>query len=138
MSVLAGFSNISKVPELRRRVVFTMAMLAVFRIGAFVDLGARVELLEHAHVDGRNDVAVVLLEAALRKTTRERGLAAFEPRLERGATGELALLTAASRLAETGADAAALAKLAARCAFGLRELAECISHCPPPRRSRGA
>ena len=38
MSVLAGFSNISKVPELRRRVVFTMAMLAVFRIGAFVTI----------------------------------------------------------------------------------------------------
>ena len=38
MSVLAGFSNITKVPELRRRVVFTMAMLAVFRIGAFVTI----------------------------------------------------------------------------------------------------
>jgi len=38
MSVLAGFSNISKVPELRRRVIFTFAMLAVFRIGAFVTI----------------------------------------------------------------------------------------------------
>src|SRR6476620_414659 len=38
MSVLAGLSNIGKVPELRRRVVFTMAMLAVFRIGAFVTI----------------------------------------------------------------------------------------------------
>jgi len=38
MSVLAGLSNINKVPELRRRVVFMMAMLAVFRIGAFVTI----------------------------------------------------------------------------------------------------
>src|SRR5215212_2970106 len=38
MSVLAGFANINKVPELRRRVLFTMAMLAVFRIGAFVTI----------------------------------------------------------------------------------------------------
>ena len=38
MSVLAGFSNITKVPELRRRVVFTLAMLAVYRIGAFVTI----------------------------------------------------------------------------------------------------
>ena len=38
MSVFAGFSNINKVPELRRRVILTMAMLAVFRIGAFVTI----------------------------------------------------------------------------------------------------
>lgn len=38
MSVLAGFANISKVPELRRRVIYTMAMLAVFRIGSFVTI----------------------------------------------------------------------------------------------------
>jgi preprotein translocase subunit SecY len=38
MSALGGFANISKVPELRRRVVFTLAMLAVFRIGAFVTI----------------------------------------------------------------------------------------------------
>lgn len=30
------FSNISKVPELKRRLLFTVAMLAVFRIGVFV------------------------------------------------------------------------------------------------------
>ncbi|HVJ94168.1 MAG TPA: preprotein translocase subunit SecY [Labilithrix sp.] len=38
MSVLAGFANINKVPELRRRVLFTLAMLAVYRIGAFVTI----------------------------------------------------------------------------------------------------
>ena len=38
MSVLAGLSNIGKVPELRRRVLFTLAMMAVYRIGAFVTI----------------------------------------------------------------------------------------------------
>src|SRR5262245_5832964 len=38
MSVFAGFANIGKVPELRRRVLFTLVMLAVYRIGAFVTI----------------------------------------------------------------------------------------------------
>jgi len=38
MSALAGFANISKVPELRRRVLFTLGMLAVYRIGSFVTI----------------------------------------------------------------------------------------------------
>jgi preprotein translocase subunit SecY len=38
VSFLAGFSNINKVPELRRRVLFTLVMLAVYRIGAFVTI----------------------------------------------------------------------------------------------------
>src|SRR6476620_9009888 len=38
MSVLAGLSNIGKVPELRRRVLFTLGLLAVYRIGAFVTI----------------------------------------------------------------------------------------------------
>jgi preprotein translocase subunit SecY len=36
MSTLAGISNFHKVPELRRRVLFTLGMLAVYRIGVFV------------------------------------------------------------------------------------------------------
>jgi preprotein translocase subunit SecY len=38
MNLFAGFSNIGKVPELRRRVIFTLLMLAVYRIGAFVTI----------------------------------------------------------------------------------------------------
>ncbi len=38
MSALAGFANINKVPELRRRVLFTLGMLAVYRIGSFVTI----------------------------------------------------------------------------------------------------
>jgi preprotein translocase subunit SecY len=34
--VAGTFSNIGKVPELRRRILFTLAMLAVYRIGVFV------------------------------------------------------------------------------------------------------
>jgi len=36
MATLAGISNFHKVPELRRRVIFTLGMLAVYRVGAFV------------------------------------------------------------------------------------------------------
>ena len=36
MAVLGGFSNIGKVPELRKRVIFTLFMLAIYRIGVFV------------------------------------------------------------------------------------------------------
>lgn len=34
--MLDGFSNASRIPELRRRLVFTAAMLAVFRLGVAV------------------------------------------------------------------------------------------------------
>jgi preprotein translocase subunit SecY len=36
MSVFSGFSSIGKIPELRRRVIFTLALLAVYRFGVFV------------------------------------------------------------------------------------------------------
>jgi preprotein translocase subunit SecY len=32
----SGFQNIGKIPELRRRILFTVSLLAVYRIGAFV------------------------------------------------------------------------------------------------------
>src|SRR5271156_1922415 len=36
MSVLSAFANIGKVPGLRRRILFTLGLLAVYRIGVFV------------------------------------------------------------------------------------------------------
>jgi len=36
MAVFQGFSNIFKVPELRRRVAFTLGLIAVYRVGVFV------------------------------------------------------------------------------------------------------
>jgi len=36
MATLAGIANFHKVPELRRRVIFTLVMLAVYRVGIFV------------------------------------------------------------------------------------------------------
>src|SRR5450755_4812259 len=38
MSLFSGFANIGKVPELRKRVLFTLGMLAVYRIGVFVTI----------------------------------------------------------------------------------------------------
>ncbi|MEN2986601.1 MAG: preprotein translocase subunit SecY, partial [Thermodesulfovibrionaceae bacterium] len=36
MGVITAFRNILKIPELRARVLFTLAMLAVYRIGAHI------------------------------------------------------------------------------------------------------
>src|SRR6185369_16865799 len=36
MAVFEGFSNITKVPELRRRIAFTLIIVAIYRIGVFV------------------------------------------------------------------------------------------------------
>jgi preprotein translocase subunit SecY len=36
--VASGFANIGKIPELRRRILFTIALLAVYRIGIFVSV----------------------------------------------------------------------------------------------------
>jgi preprotein translocase subunit SecY len=38
MSAFSGFANIGKVPELRRRLLFTLGMLAVYRVGVFVTI----------------------------------------------------------------------------------------------------
>src|SRR3984885_12810360 len=38
MASLAGFANITKVPELRKRLLFTLGMLAVYRVGVFVTI----------------------------------------------------------------------------------------------------
>ncbi len=36
MSLLGRFSNIGKVPELRKRIAFTLLVIAVYRVGAFI------------------------------------------------------------------------------------------------------
>lgn len=38
MAALSAFANIGKVPELRRRILFTVIMLAAYRIGVFITL----------------------------------------------------------------------------------------------------
>ncbi len=38
MSAFSGFANIGKVPELRKRLLFTLVMLAVYRVGVFVTI----------------------------------------------------------------------------------------------------
>jgi preprotein translocase subunit SecY len=38
MSALSALSNIGKVPELRKRIIYTVVMLAVYRIGVFVTI----------------------------------------------------------------------------------------------------
>ncbi|HET9960198.1 MAG TPA: preprotein translocase subunit SecY [Polyangiaceae bacterium] len=36
MAVLQGFSNIGKVPELRQRILFTLGVVAIYRVGVFI------------------------------------------------------------------------------------------------------
>ncbi|MCC6668418.1 MAG: preprotein translocase subunit SecY [Polyangiaceae bacterium] len=36
MAVAGGFSNITKVPELRRRILFTLMIIAIYRVGVFI------------------------------------------------------------------------------------------------------
>jgi len=36
MAVVRGFSNITKVPELRRRIAFTLLVIAIYRVGVFI------------------------------------------------------------------------------------------------------
>src|SRR5688572_32122585 len=36
MAAFEGFSNIGKVPELRRRIVFTLGIIAIYRVGIFI------------------------------------------------------------------------------------------------------
>src|SRR5688572_6782512 len=36
MAIFQGFSNIGKVPELRRRIIFTLAIVAIYRVGVFI------------------------------------------------------------------------------------------------------
>jgi preprotein translocase subunit SecY len=38
MSLFSGFANIGKVPELRKRLLFTLGMMAVYRVGVFVTI----------------------------------------------------------------------------------------------------
>ena len=36
MAAFEGFSNITKVPELRRRIAFTLIVVAIYRVGVFI------------------------------------------------------------------------------------------------------
>ncbi len=36
MSIFRGFSNIGKMPELRRRIVFSLSVIAIYRVGVFI------------------------------------------------------------------------------------------------------
>ena len=38
MAAFGGFSNIAKVPELRRRILFSLGILAIYRVGVFITI----------------------------------------------------------------------------------------------------
>jgi preprotein translocase subunit SecY len=53
MAALAGFSNIGKVPELRRRIIFTLIVIAIYRVGVFVTTPGVDRVVMHQAVKGQ-------------------------------------------------------------------------------------
>ena len=50
---MAGFSNIGKVPELRRRIIFTLIVVAIYRVGVFVTTPGVDRVVMHQVVKGQ-------------------------------------------------------------------------------------
>src|ERR1043165_8708572 len=53
MAAWAGFSNIGKVPELRRRIIFTLIVVAIYRVGCFVPTPGVDRVVMHQAVKGQ-------------------------------------------------------------------------------------
>jgi preprotein translocase subunit SecY len=53
MAALAGFSNIGKVPELRRRIIFTLIVVAIYRVGVFITTPGVDRVVMHQVVKGQ-------------------------------------------------------------------------------------
>jgi preprotein translocase subunit SecY len=47
---VAGFANIAKIPELRRRILFTLFILAVYRLGVYITVPGIVRSEMEAHI----------------------------------------------------------------------------------------
>jgi len=60
MAALAGFSNIGKVPELRRRIIFTLIVIAIYRIGVFVTTPGVDRVVMHQVVKGQGGILGLL------------------------------------------------------------------------------
>jgi len=61
MKFLEAFRNIFRIPDLRKRVLFTLALLAVYRLGAFVPTpGINTELLQQLFEQGRGSVLGII------------------------------------------------------------------------------
>jgi preprotein translocase subunit SecY len=61
MRLVDAFLNIFRIPDLRKRVFFTLALLAVYRLGSFVPTpGINVELLQQMFEQGRGSVLGII------------------------------------------------------------------------------
>ncbi|MBM4361291.1 MAG: preprotein translocase subunit SecY [Deltaproteobacteria bacterium] len=56
MAVAGGFANIGKVPELRRRIGFTLLVLAIYRIGVFITTPGVDRTVMRAVVQGKSGI----------------------------------------------------------------------------------
>jgi preprotein translocase subunit SecY len=61
MRLFEAFANIFRIPDLRKRVLFTLALLAVYRLGAFVPTpGINTDLLQQLFEQGRGSVLGII------------------------------------------------------------------------------
>jgi len=60
MAALPGFSNIGKVPELRRRIIFTLIVVAIYRVGVFVTTPGVDRVVMHQVVKGQGGILGLL------------------------------------------------------------------------------
>jgi preprotein translocase subunit SecY len=60
MAALAGFSNIGKVPELRRRIIFTLIVVAIYRVGVFITTPGVDRVVMHQVVKGQGGILGLL------------------------------------------------------------------------------
>src|SRR6059058_4320427 len=61
--MLEKFLNIFRIPDLRKRVLFTLGILAVYRLGAFVPTpGVNTKLVEQLFNSGQNSSALGLMD----------------------------------------------------------------------------
>jgi preprotein translocase subunit SecY len=60
MAVVGGFSNITKVPELRKRIGFTLMILAIYRVGVFITTPGVDRSVMRAVVKGQQGIVGML------------------------------------------------------------------------------
>ena len=104
MSALSGFANIGKVPELRRRVIFTLLMLAAYRVGVFVTIpGVDRNVMQAIVNKGKPQrVANLILGHGLR-LAKERNTPLAELGIDPSRFEEVAMMIDADQLAASAA-----------------------------------
>ena len=80
--MLEKLANIFRVPDLRKRVFFTLAMLAVYRLGSHIPTpGVDAARLHHDYAQARQEFRAALLEVVARPSPPVRSSVNTSPLL---------------------------------------------------------